>query len=33
MSGRDGISITLEFQANVAFCLAAITVVDFSQGE
>lgn len=33
MSGRDGISITLEFQANVAFCLAAITIVDFSQGE
>ena len=33
MSGRDGISITFEFQANVAFCLAAITVVDFSQGE
>lgn len=33
MSGREGVSISLTFQANVAFCLAAITIVDFSQGE
>lgn len=33
MSGRDGISISLEFAANQAFCLAAIRLPDFSQGE
>lgn len=33
MSGRDGISISLEFAANQAFCLAALRLPDFSQGE
>ena len=33
MSGRDGISISLEFSANQAFCLAALRLPDFSQGE
>lgn len=33
MSGRDGISISVEFAANQAFCLAALRLVDFSQGE
>lgn len=33
MSGRNGVAITFEFPENVAFCLAAIRLVDFSQGE
>ena len=33
MSGRDGISISIEFAANQAFCLAALRLPDFSQGE
>lgn len=33
MSGREGISITMEFPANVAFCLSALRIADFSQGE
>lgn len=33
MSGRDGVSISIEFAANQAFCLAAIRLPDFSQGE
>ena len=33
MSGREGISITLEFPANETFCLTAIRLPDFSQGE
>ena len=33
MSGRSGISIGLEFPADVAFCVAAIGIPDFSQGE
>lgn len=33
MSGRSGISIGFEFPADVAFCVAAIGLPDFSQGE
>lgn len=33
MSGRNGISIGLEFPANVAFCVSALAIPDFSQGE
>ncbi len=32
MSGRNGISITVEFPANTAFCLSALRLPDFSQG-
>lgn len=33
MSGREGISLTFEFPANTAFCLSALRLPDFSQGE
>lgn len=33
MSGREGVSITMQFPADVAFCLAALRIPDFSQGE
>lgn len=33
MSGREGISLTFNFPANMAFCLSALRLVDFSQGE
>lgn len=33
MSGRSGVSLTIEFPENVAFCLAALRLPDFSQGE
>lgn len=33
MSGRDGVGISIEFPKNVAFCLAALRLPDFSQGE
>ena len=33
MSGRNGISISFEFPENQAFCLAALRIPDFSQGE
>ncbi len=33
MSGRDGVSISIEFPANSTFCLAALRLPDFSQGE
>ena len=33
MSGREGVGISIEFPANTAFCLAAIRLPDFSQGE
>lgn len=33
MSGRNGISISIEFAANQAFCLAALRLPDFSRGE
>lgn len=33
MSGRDGINISIEFPANTSFCLAALRLPDFSQGE
>lgn len=33
MSGREGVKLTLEFPANTAFCLAALRLPDFSQGE
>ena len=33
MSGRNGISVGLEFPANVAFCVSALAIPDFSQGE
>lgn len=33
MSGREGISITIEFPANTAFCLSALRLPDFSQGD
>lgn len=33
MSGRNGVSINFEFPKNLAFCLAAIRLPDFSQGE
>lgn len=32
MSGRSGISITLEFEADRAFCLNSIRIPDFAQG-
>lgn len=33
MSGNEGISISLEFPADTAFCLANISLPDFSMGE
>lgn len=33
MSGREGVGISIEFPANTAFCLAALRLPDFSQGE
>lgn len=33
MSGREGVKLTLEFPANTAFCLVALRLPDFSQGE
>lgn len=33
MSGRDGVSISIEFPLNTTFCLAALRLPDFSQGE
>ena len=33
MSGREGVGISIEFPANTAFCLSAIRLPDFSQGE
>ena len=33
MSGREGVQISIEFDKNVAFCLAALRLPDFSQGE
>lgn len=33
MSGRHGLAVSFEFPQNQAFCLAAIRLVDFSQGE
>lgn len=33
MSGREGINLTLEFPENTQFCLAALRLPDFSQGE
>jgi len=33
MSGREGIQISIEFAPNVSFCLAALRLPDFSQGE
>lgn len=33
MSGKEGVSIGIEFPANEAFCLAALRLADFSQGE
>lgn len=32
LSGNNGISITLEYPENLEFCLAAISIPDFSQG-
>ena len=32
MSGREGVSISIEFPKNTAFCLAALRLPDFSQG-
>ena len=32
MSGRNGVAITIEFPANTAFCLSALRLPDFSQG-
>lgn len=32
MSGRNGVSITIEFPANTAFCLSALRLPDFCQG-
>lgn len=32
MSGRNGVSLTFEFPANEQFCLAALRLPDFSQG-
>lgn len=32
MSGRNGISLTLEFEADRAFCLNSIRIPDFAQG-
>lgn len=33
MSGREGISLIFEFAPNQAFCLIALRLIDFSQGE
>lgn len=33
MSGREGILISMEFPANTAFCLSALRLPDFSQGD
>lgn len=33
MSGREGVQISIEFAPNVSFCLAALRLPDFSQGE
>ena len=33
MSGREGVSLTIEFKPNQAFCLIALRLIDFSQGE
>jgi hypothetical protein len=33
MSGRDGISLSFEFDKNQSFCLVALRLPDFSQGE
>ena len=33
MSGRDGVSLSIEFPANSSFCLAALRLPDFSLGE
>lgn len=33
MSGREGVQISIEFPASVSFCLAALRLPDFSQGE
>lgn len=33
MSGREGVQISIEFDKNVSFCLAALRLPDFSQGE
>ncbi len=33
MSGKEGVSIGIEFPANEAFCLVALRLADFSQGE
>lgn len=33
MSGREGVKITMTFPANTAFCLSALRLPDFSQGE
>lgn len=33
MSGREGVKLTLEFPSNTAFCLVALRLPDFSQGE
>lgn len=33
MSGREGVQISIEFPANQAFCLSALRLPDFSQGE
>ena len=33
MSGREGISLIFEFTPNQAFCLIALRLIDFSQGE
>ena len=33
MSGREGIALSLTFPANTAFCLSALRLPDFSQGE
>ena len=33
MSGREGVQISIEFDKNTSFCLAALRLPDFSQGE
>lgn len=33
MSGREGVQLRFEFPANAAFCMSAINLPDFSQGE
>lgn len=33
MSGRNGVGISIEFPKDVSFCLAALRLPDFSQGE